>query len=295
MKRFILLCLIFPCLFVSAGEVSEDYLDIASSYCTYGQYKEAMEYLDKILKIEPDNSDVKELKSTILRVTNPNSKSYLTTVNKNIREASIYEKQGNEQNERSALATDSNDFWSNFLLAELYKDNEDYTNSIIHFKKCIDMKPAYSQSYLAIAQVYYNNGDYDNAIVNLNKYLSYNKNSSFAYALKAQANLKLNKILDAENDIKKAIEVEENVSYLLIEAKILYMKGDYSTAKDKLQTISQNIQTSEVYKYAGLCDYALNNYADALLNIDKALILSDEDKSLDLKYNEIKAILDKEQ
>ena len=42
----------------------------------------------------------------------------------------------------------------------------------------------------------------------------------------------------------------------------------------------------------GLCDFALKNYMSALMNIDKALILSDDDEYLQDKYNEIKEILE---
>ena len=100
---------------------------------------------------------------------------------------------------------------------------------------------------------------------------------------------------EAEEDIQKALNIEENIAYLLIEAKILYYKGDYDNAKEKLNLLSRNVQTSEVYKYIGLCDYAQNNLPSALLNIDKAIILSDDDKTLNSTYNEIKSILDKQQ
>ena len=50
MKKFILLCLIFPCLSVYASELTEDYFDIAADYATYGKYNEAMVYVDKILQ-----------------------------------------------------------------------------------------------------------------------------------------------------------------------------------------------------------------------------------------------------
>ena len=45
----------------------------------------------------------------------------------------------------------------------------------------------------------------------------------------------------------------------------------------------------------GLCDYDQNNLTSALLNIDKAIILSDDDKELNSTYNDIKATLDKQQ
>lgn len=295
MKKFILLCLIFPCLAVCANEVTEDYFDIASDYATYGKYSDAMIYVDKILQIEPNNADAKDLKNTLIRVTNPNAKSYLTYNDKTIQQAQQYKKQGERNKQISTLASATNDFWSIFLLAQYYRDNGDYNNAISYFQKATNLKPDYSQNYLGLAQCYSEMGDYKNAVNNLNKYIGYNQNSDIAYALRANANLNLNSLSEAEDDIKRALEIEENISYLLIEAKILYYKGDYDDAREKLNLLSRNIQTSEVYKYLGLCDYAQNNLTSALLNIDKAIILSDDDKELNSTYNNIKATLDKQQ
>lgn len=295
MKKFILLCLIFPCLAVCANEVTEDYFDIASDYATYGKYSDAMIYVDKILQIEPNNADAKDLKNTLIRVTNPNAKSYLTYNDKTIQQAQQYKKQGERNKQISTLASATNDFWSIFLLAQYYRDNGDYNNAISYFQKATNLKPDYSQNYLGLAQCYSEMGDYKNAVNNLNKYIGYNQNSDIAYALRANANLNLNSLSEAEDDIKRALEIEENISYLLIEAKILYYKGNYDDAREKLNLLSRNIQTSEVYKYLGLCDYAQNNLTSALLNIDKAIILSDDDKELNSTYNNIKATLDKQQ
>ncbi len=295
MKKFILLCLIFPCLAVCANEVTEDYFDIASDYATYGKYSDAMIYVDKILQIEPNNADAKDLKNTLIRVTNPNAKSYLTYNDKTIQQAQQYKKQGERNKQISTLASATNDFWSIFLLAQYYRDNGDYNNAISYFQKATNLKPDYSQNYLGLAQCYSEMGDYKNAVNNLNKYIGYNQNSDIAYALRANANLNLNSLSEAEDDIKRALEIEENISYLLIEAKILYYKGNYDDAREKLNILSRNIQTSEVYKYLGLCDYAQNNLTSALLNIDKAIILSDDDKELNSTYNDIKATLDKQQ
>ena len=293
MKKFFLLCLIFPCIAVSSSEITEDYFDIATNYCTYGKYSDAIIYLDKILQLEPNNNDAKDLKNTLQRVTNQNSKSYLTTKNKNINNAKAAKYQGDYEKEISSLNTAANDFWATYSLAQNYLNNHDYKNAISNFQKAISLNSDYTQSYLSLAQAYIGNKDYQNAIDALNKYLTYNKNSDIAYALRAKAYLNTNNIDKAEDDIKKAINIEEDISYLLIEAKILYHKGDYAQAREKLNILSKNVQTSEVYKYIGLCDYAMGNYPSALLNTDKAIILSDDDKELNSKYNEIKSKLDK--
>lgn len=293
MKKFFLLCLIFPCIAVSSSEITEDYFDIATNYCTYGQYNDAIIYLDKILQLEPNNNDAKDLKNTLIRIKNPNSKSYLTSKNKNINNSKTSKLQGDYEKEITSLNNTPNDFWAAYSLAEVYLNNNDYKNAIYNYQKAISLNPDYTQSYLSLAQAYIANKDFPNAIDVLNKYLTYNKNSDIAYAMRAKAYLNTNNIDKAENDIEKAINIEEDISYLLIEAKILYYKGDYSQAREKLNILSQNIQTSEVYKYIGLCDYAMGNYPSALLNTDKAIILSDDDKELNSKYNEIKSKLDK--
>lgn len=293
MKKFFLLCLIFPCIAVSSSEITEDYFDIATNYSTYGKYSDAIIYLDKILQLEPNNKDAKDLKNTLQRVTNPNSKSYLTSKNKDINNSKIAKRQGNYEKEISSLNATSNDFWATYSLAEIYLNNHDYKNAIYNFQKAISLNSDYTQSYLSLAQAHIANKDYPNAIDALNKYLTYNKNSDIGYALRAEAYLNTNNIDKAETDIKKAINIEEDISYLLIEAKVLYHKGDYSQAREKLNILSRNVQTSEVYKYIGLCDYAMGNYPSALLNTDKAIILSDDDKELNSKYNEIKSKLDK--
>lgn len=294
MKKIILLFLIFPCLLVSANEITEDYFDIAANYCIYGKYSDAKEYVDKILQIEPSNSEAKELKNTLLRVMNSNTKSYLNSTNSNLQKAYSYKQQGSRKDEIAVLNSIPTDFWANYFLAEYYRNENDFQNAIAYYKKAAELKPNYSQTYLGLARSYMDAGDYKNAIDILDKYISYNSNSDIAYALRAKSKMNLNYIIEAEEDIKKAIDIEENISYLLIEAQILYYKGNYDAAREKLNLLSRNIQTSEVYKYLGLCDYAQNDYPSALLNFDKAIILCDDDKSLISIYNDIKTMLEKQ-
>ncbi len=295
MKKSVILvlCLLFSCSCVFSNEITEDYFDIAANYTTYGQYKEAFQYLNKILEIEPSNYDALELKNVLLRVTNPQAKSYLCTNNKNINNAFELKKQGEQDKMISALSLNSNDFWSCYLLADFYFNKRDYANAAEYYKKAISLKPNYAQSYLGLAQSYARIKDNQAALTNINKYLSYNQNSDFAYAVRAELNLQSGNLVQAQNDINKALDIEENISYLLIEAKILYAKGEYQNAKDKLTLLSKNVQTSEVYKYIGLCDYALGNLPNAMLNLDKAIILSDDDNTLNTQYNEIKSKLEK--
>ena len=298
MKKLVSACIIgflFSTTSIFASELTEDYFDIASEYATYGKYSDAMVYVDKILQLEPNNSDAKELKNTLIRVTNSNAKSYLTSFDKNYQQAENYKNQGNKSKQISQLASATSDYWSMFTLANIYKNNSDFKNAVTYYQKASTIKPEFAQSYLGLAQSYYGLGDFKNAVNYIDKYLSYNQKSDIALALRALANMEMNYLVEAQDDIKKALDIEENISYLLIDAKIAYYRGNYDDAREKLNLLSRNVQTSEVYKYIGLCDYAQNDLPSALLNIDKAIILSDDDKDLNLKYNEIKSKLDKQQ
>ena len=290
MKKLLLIIFLFPCIFVRANELTEDYLDIASGYAISGNYTSSVSYLDKILQTEPSNEKVKELKNIVLRVSNPYQKSYLSQVNPAVRKAFNSKKDGNKKAEELALSS-QNDFWPNFLLAKHYSENSDSIDAINAYTKALNIQPDYSYSYLGLGVEYIKNGDWQKAVDALSNYISGNVNSDIAYALRAKAYSELNKFSDAQNDIEKALKTEENFAYLLIEAKILYNKGEYDSAREKLVKLSRNIQTSEVYKYIGLCDYAQKDYTNALLNLDKAIILSDDDKDLIKKYNDIKLML----
>ena len=293
MKKFILLVLIFPMLGVCASEITEDYIDIATNYCTYGKYSDAINYVDKVLKLEPYNNEAKELKNTLLRITNPNIQSYLTSTSQTLNQAQSYKNKGNKAAQTQVLSSMPNDYWANYFLAELNRNDNNFDNAIFYYRKSIELKPNYSQSYLGLGKTYLNHKEFQNAVDMFSKYLTYNKNSDIAYALRADAYLNMNYIVEAEEDIKQALKIEENISYLLIEAKILYYKGNYDEARQKLNILSRNVQTSEVYKYLGLCDYAQNDYRNALLNLDKAIILSDDDKELNSTYNNVKMMLDR--
>ena len=138
MKKLILLCLIFPCISVFANEITEDYLDIATNYATFGQYGEAQNYISKILQIDSYNNEAKELKNTLLRIQNPTLESYLTTTNGKLKQAFLAKKDGNRNGMLYTLNSMPEDFWANYFLAEYYRDNNNPQSSVSYYKKAIE-------------------------------------------------------------------------------------------------------------------------------------------------------------
>ncbi len=229
MKKLLLLVVILFCPVAMASalasELSEDYTDIAAQYCIDGNYREALNYINKILVAEPNNREAQSLKSTLEGV----------------------------------------------VLGKL--------------------APYSEPSAIKNINTLYDKGDYAGAILALNSYIKSNSNSDFAYALRAKAYMATAQYQNAESDIKTALALNDDLTYRFIQAKINYLRGNFRIAKQQFEGLTGDIQTSEIYKYMGLCDYMTKNYTDALLNLDRAIILSDEDKSLAAKYNEVKALI----
>ena len=289
MKKFL-----FLALFVSltgssvlANEMTEDYFDIATNYVIEGNYRETLNYLDKILMLEPNNKSVQDLRNGLRQIIQGNNKSFILPKSPAVKQSIDARKAGNKQGELNALAS-GNDAWAYYFLGEYYKENGDYTQAINYFIKSVNSKPNFVQCYLEISVCYYEKGNYAQALTYLNQYLKINPDDDFAYSLRARCYANMGNNDSALNDILTAIAFENNADYRFLEGKILYNMRRYDQAVEKLEKLSLEIQTAEVYKYLGLSQAEIGNKADAILNLEKAIIFSDEDKLVNQKYNELK-------
>jgi len=78
------------------NEVVEDYLDIATSYAVSGNYKSSIEYLDKILNIDPQNKKILGLKNTIKQMQSGTMPSPMITSNQKLSQAQNAKRNGNK-------------------------------------------------------------------------------------------------------------------------------------------------------------------------------------------------------
>ena len=77
---------------VMSSEVEDDYFDIAANYCVFGNYNSAMEYLDKILTINPNNQRATNLKKGLAHVISGDKSSFVENVNPLIKQAMEYKR-----------------------------------------------------------------------------------------------------------------------------------------------------------------------------------------------------------
>ena len=278
-----------------SNEIEEDYFDMASSYSAEGDYTSAMRYIDNILKLNPSNKQAQDLKRGLAHVMAKDNKTFVTSLNPMVKQAEEYRKIGDDDMELSSLmqGTQSNNaYLAYYYLGNFYRRNYQYSKALDAFNSAVSARPDFAQSYLAQAIVLNDIGEYSSVINPIDKYLTFNPKDDLAYAIKSRAEFSLGQLDESKADNDKAIELNNCPEYQFDRAKILYKYGNYEESKKIFNSLLQDIQTSKIYEYMGLCDYATGNYTSALSNIDKAIILSDDDEYLENKYNEIKKILE---
>ena len=299
MKKFVLIILILSVFVINpafSSEIEEDYFDIAADYCVVGDYNSAMEYLDKILKINPSNKKAADLKKGLNHVIANDKKSFIENVNPLIKQAMEYKRQGNENAELDTLiqaTKEQNSYLAYYYLGNYYRAKNDFQKAIDAYNASSSNRADFAPVYLSAGMVLFDMGKYDSVINSIDKYLTFNPNDDLAYALKSRAEFALGLFSQAKNDNSKAIIINDCSDYQFDKAKIMYIEGNYKESKELFSKLLKDIQTSKIYEYLGLCDYALEDYHSALNNFDKAILLSNDDEYLEKKYNEIKEILER--
>lgn len=298
MKKYIL-SLIIPSVillsapFVQANEVIEDYLDIATSYAVSGNYASANDYLNKILTIEPSNKDIIGLKNTLKQMQNGIMPSPMVTGNPKLSQAQNAKKTGNKPVEMQLIteAANAGGYWPNMFAGDFYRNAKQYSKAIPYYQKAMNSTTSSSAPLLYLGICYFEMKNYNEAYPILTQFIAYNQQESYAYAMRARAAAELGRYNDAETDVITAIALEDSIEYRYLEGLILFKRGNYKKAQSTLEKIAGQIQTSDVYKFLGLSYYATGDLNNALLNLDKAIILSDDDKDLRAQYNQVKTKL----
>ncbi len=295
MKRLLIYSLILSALImpVSANEIIDDYMDIISNDCILGDYEDAVKYLDKIIRLTPNNQEYKKLKDLLYQLGTTNQKSFISGYNTELDKAFKSKLAGERVSEENALkkATVGGNFWAYSYLGDCLRDNGKYQAAIDAYFKAYELQPSFTQALLSIAVCYLESGQYDMVNEPIRRFLYHNQQSDTAYAIRAKAYMMQEQFVDAETEIVTALALNEDIEYKLLYGIILTKKGNYVKAINILNELAKEIQTSDVYKYLGYCYLGIKDYSNAMLNMDKAIILSDDDNELKVKYNETKAII----
>ena len=299
MKKYVLTLILFILITLSTqrvfadSEVIDDYLDIATSYAVSGNYASAMDYLDKILAIEPANKEVQGLKNSLKQMQNGTISSPMVKKNAKLAQTQSAKLSGNKAVELQLLTTAANSggYWENMFAGDFFKNAKQYSKAIPYYQKALNSTSSSSAPLLYLGICYFEMKSYNEAYPILTRFIAQNQQESYAYAMRARALTEMGRFNDAETDIVTAIALEDTPEYRYLEGIILYKRGNYKKAQATLEKIAGQIQTSDVYKFLGLSYYATGDLKNALLNLDKAVILSNDDKELLMQYNQVKTKL----
>lgn len=295
MKRLLLTSFLFASLIlpVPANEIIEDYMDIISNDCVLGDYADAVNYLDKIIQMTPNNQEYKKLKDLLYQLGTTDQKSFISGYNSQLDKAFNAKLAGDRVGEENALkeATSSGNFWAYSYLGDYFRENKRYQEAIDAYFKAYELQPSFTQALLAIAVCYLESGQYEMVNEPIRRFLYHNQQSDVAYAIRAKAYMMQNQLVDAETEIVTALALNNDIEYKLIHGIILTKRGNYQKAINILEELTKEVQTCDVYKYLGFSYLGLKDYNNAMLNMDKAIILSDDDNELKTKYNETKALI----
>mgnify|MGYP002537340761 CR=1 FL=1 len=250
MKRLLVISLILSslCMPVMANEIIEDYMDIVSNDCVLGDYADAVLYLDKIIKMTPNNQEYKKLKDLLYQLGTTNQKSFISGYNPQLDKAFSAKLVGDRVGEENALkeATNGGSFWAYSYLGDYFRDNKKYQEAIDAYFKAYELQPSFTQALLSIAVCYLESGQYDMVNEPIRRFLYQNQQSDVAYAIRAKAYMMLGQYVDAETEIVTALALNNDIEYKLLQGIILTKRGSYPKAINVLSEVAKEVQTSGI-------------------------------------------------
>lgn len=256
--------------FVCANEITDDYFDIATNYFNTNNYAKSLEYLESILKIEPDNLPALTLKNKILPITNGQSQSEIEAT------AQVLSNVQNPENfvildvaQADIEKMNYNSDYYNTKGQELYS-KKDYNTAIEYFYKSINLNSRNSQAYNNLAMSYWMKNNVKLSIKYFKKAHAVCKNYT-----QPLVNLSLlyKQLGDEEKQLyylQKAIRYNPNdywAYYLL--GDYYKSKGCYSPAIENLkEAIKINNKFSQAYLELATCFFEIEEfkYSSIVLN-----------------------------
>lgn len=230
---------------VTASELTDDYFDIAQNYFHSNNYAKALEYLDLIISIEPNNLQAKTLRDKI----SPPPK-LAPTETEQAQTAKILE----DKTTNTEIKPD------NVKIVDIPKVNVD--NIVFD-----------SDYYNKKGMEFYNNQDYDSATQYFYKAITVNKKNMSAYNNLGMTYAVQNKNELAIKFFQKANSINKNYTQPLVNLANLYKKlGNNKKRVDSLQkAIKQNSNDYLAYYYLGDYYREIELYPKSIANFKECV------------------------
>jgi len=302
-------CQITP---VLGSELTDDYLDIATNYFNANNFAKALEYINSITALEPDNAQAKELKDKILppnqdeAPTAQDTAKVLSTQNpenfvildipqadveKMTYDADYYNKKGQEFYDKKDynmaieyfykslnLCKKNPNVYNNLGMAYWAKNNSPV--AIKYFKKASWMNRNYTQPLVNLAGLYEQLSDENSQFYYLQKAIKSNGNDYLAYYKLGEYYKKKMQYPNAITNYKEAVKINPKYSPVYMSLAISFFETEeFNYALISLKQYLELCPTSDyAYYLMARTSLAMSHYADAKTDIEKAIELCNKDE-----------------
>lgn len=286
---------------VFASELTDDYFLIAVNYYNTKDYAKAMEYLDTILAVEPDDLKAKTLRNKILPlpegskkpencndVLNNTSDATPAEIENVVCSSDYYNSKGQEFYIKKefdnaikyfykAISADNKNAkaYNNLGMAYLLKRNT--SAAVLFFKKASALDKTFTQPLVNLAMIYKQTGKDKKQFYYLNAAIKANPKDFMAYY--SLGDYYRNK-LDYDNAIKyykETIKIAPQFSQTYLDLAVcFYETKQYNYALIALGQYKELYPDSDYdYYLMAKTNYAMEKYDDAKANIEKAISIND--------------------
>lgn len=261
-RLFLPIFLIFGMVLFSGGcannstEARDKNFDKGINAIEAQEYSVAIKYFDKALnsagmKVGAEEEDISTYKAAA-QYLNGDTDEAINTVSGLIK-----------------LKKDSSDYF--FLRGSYYATESKYDEADRDYKKVIELKPKDYDMYFTIYENLTSKGQADKAAAYLDKVLVSKDKSPEAHIARGRVYYLRKDYTKARDEFKTAIKSGNNDGYLWM-AKNSNAKGESDVALDYIKKYSQKeTKTSESYNAVAEAEMSIDNYNEALKNIETAL------------------------
>lgn len=279
--------------FASASELTDDYLDIANNYITSNNCDKALEYLDLILVIEPENLAAKTLKDKISPPPEESAKPVIVQVQpetvmpeKIAYNSDYYNTKGLEFYRKKEFDTAIEYFYKSINLnkknAQAYNNlamsywfkNNTYA-AIRYFKKSNFIKKTYTQPLVNLAMLYKQSGDTKSQFYYLTKATKYNPNDYLAYYNLGDYYRNAEKYPEAINNYKEVVKINPKFAQVYLSLAISFFEiEEFNYTRIALgQYLTFCPDSDFAFFLMARADLAMSGYSQAKADIEKAIAI----------------------
>ena len=294
-----------------ASELTDDYFDIATNYFNSNNYAKALEYLDSVIKFEPDNIRAIELKNKILPMCAENTekpsqepekvlspapestppavvKLHPADVEKVTYNSDYYNAKGQEFYQKKEIDTAIEYFQkalklnkknaqacNNLAMSYCLKKKPD--EAIKYFKRANFLNKTYTQPLVNLAMLYRGLGNEKEQVYYLKKAIKYNPNDYMAYYWLGDYYKNRGEYPEAIKNFKEVVKIDPKFSQVYLSLAVSFFETEeFNYTILALNQYREFCPNSDfAFFLMARANLALCRYPDAKTYIEKAIAIND--------------------